>query len=186
MSMRILLLNLVFNTLLFNVLYAQEIYTGKGTVSFVSEAPMEKVQAESTQLEGIIDVSKKNFAFVVDVISFKGFNSPLQREHFNEHYLETDKFPKITYSGNYISDADFSKITETSIICKGKFTIHGITQIEIIKVQLKKVNNDFHIEASFTIKLSDYNIKIPKIIQAKISNEIAIKVTSKFIKKIKE
>src|SRR5678815_4316120 len=57
--------------------------TTSGHIAFSSDAPLETIKALSNDLIGLIDISKKNFSFKIDVHSFKGFNSPLQKEHFN-------------------------------------------------------------------------------------------------------
>ena len=57
----------------------------------------------------MIETEKKQFAFSVKVKSFKGFNSGFQKEHFNENYLESEKFPDATFTGKIIEDVDFTK-----------------------------------------------------------------------------
>src|SRR3954453_7865795 len=64
--------------------------TTKGEIFFKSDAPLEIIKASSTEMIGLLDIDKKNFSLKVDLRSFKGFNSPLQKEHFNENYLESD------------------------------------------------------------------------------------------------
>lgn len=155
---------------------AQEILRGKGQVMFVSEAPLETIRAETKKLNGIINYSKKNFAFKLNVASFDGFNSALQKEHFNEHYLETATYPDAIFTGKILPDKDCSKDCVTTAVCKGKFIIHGVTQIVTIPVSLRYENNVLYISGQFTILLSDYNIKIPRIVQAKIAPEIDVNV----------
>lgn len=171
----------LLDMLTIQVLNAQSLYKGNGNVSFISDAPLETVKAHSTKLDGIIDLNKKTFAFTIDVNSFEGFNSPLQKEHFNEHYLETKKFPKSMFTGNIISELNCSENCDQMIICKGKFTIHGITKIETIHVHFKKSKQKIDIQSDFEILLSDYNIKIPKIVQAKIATDIQLKVQIQLI-----
>lgn len=64
-----------------------------GTISFQSDAPFELIKARSKEVKGLLDITKKTFAFKVRMESFEGFNSPLQREHFNENYMESNKYP---------------------------------------------------------------------------------------------
>src|SRR5205809_7976282 len=78
----------------------------KGTIAFRSEAPLEVIKASSNELRGIIETQKKQFAFSIKLKSFKGFNSGLQKEHFNENYLESDKYPDATFVGKIIEDVD--------------------------------------------------------------------------------
>jgi polyisoprenoid-binding protein YceI len=174
-AMKQFLLLLICLTIV-NLSKAQDLYQGEGTTSFVSEAPLEVIKGQTDKLAGIVDMSNNNFAFKVNVASFNGFNSALQREHFNEHYLETKKFPDATFLGTLLVEDDCSTGCETQALCKGKFTIHGITQIVTIPVELSVAESIIKIAGSFKVKLSDYNIKIPKIVQAKIASEIDVTV----------
>ena len=167
------ILILVFSIYSFN---AQSIYKGDGNVAFISEAPLEIIEGNTDELMGIVDISNMNFAFKVNIGSFNGFNSALQREHFNEHYLETKKFPDATFLGTMLIEDDCSSGCVTEAVCKGKFTIHGITQIVIIPVTIDLEENTLKISGEFQVKLSEYNIKIPKIVQAKIASEVLVKI----------
>ncbi|WP_412986512.1 YceI family protein [Pontimicrobium sp. IMCC45349] len=156
--------------------YSQSLYRGKGKVSFISEAPLEIIKAESNELVGIIDMSNMNFAFSIDMASFQGFNSPLQKEHFKEHYLDTKKYPKAIFLGTIILTENCDGGCDTKAICKGKFTIHGVTKIVAIPVHLTVKDGALNISGEFLVRLSDYSIKIPRIVQAKIASEIKVTV----------
>ena len=104
-----------------------------GTIVFRSDASMELIKASSNQLKGIFSAEKKQFAFTVNINSFKGFNSPLQLEHFNENYLESDKFPRASFEGKIIEDIDLSRNGSYTIRAKGNLTVHGVVQERIIK-----------------------------------------------------
>src|SRR5688500_18189253 len=96
-----------------------QIYTCKdGHTKFTSEAPLELIKAQSDKTTGVLDCSTKNVAFSIDVESFDGFNSGLQKEHFRENYMETEKYPKATFKGKIIEDIDFSKQGSTSVRAK--------------------------------------------------------------------
>jgi len=87
-----------------HTLHAQAtlLITDNGKVEFSSDAPLEIIKAKSDKLKGAIDKTANTFAFAVDMSSFKGFNGDLQREHFHENYIETEKFPKASFSGKFI------------------------------------------------------------------------------------
>ena len=59
------------------------------------------------------------------------------QEHFNENYLESNKFPKSTFEGD-IKDFDFNKLTNDfkNYYIQGKLTIKGVTQIVNTEAQL--------------------------------------------------
>ena len=58
-------------------------FTDSGHVEFSSDAPLEYIQASSNELAGILNINDLSFSFTVSMVSFQGFNSALQRTHFN-------------------------------------------------------------------------------------------------------
>jgi len=158
------------------LLHAQNLYKGQGNVMFISDAPLEVIRAESKQLDGILNLSKMQFAFKINVSSFDGFNSGLQKEHFNEHYLETEKYSDATFTGKLILDEDCFSDCSTSGISKGKLNIHNETQIVSIPVSFSIKNEKIYLSSQFSILLADFNIKIPRIVESKIAPEIDVVV----------
>lgn len=145
-------------------------------VSFASEAPLETIFAESNQLRGIIDTSKNTFAFSVALVTFHGFNSPLQKEHFNENYMESELYPTASFSGKIIEDIDYSEKGIFEVRAKGVLNIHGVKQERIIKGKIIVEDNGVNVSTEFSITLIDHNIRTPKIVHQKISPEINIKI----------
>ena len=161
-----------------------DIYIVKSsTTAFHSNAKLELLKAESTKLRGAIDVVKRTFAFSIDIYSFEGFNSPLQKEHFNENYMETEKFPTATFSGRIVEDFDFTKDGAYSVRAKGKFVIHGVEQERIIQGDLQVKNGVIKLHSFFTVMLSEHDIKIPKIVYEKLASEITVDINAEFVKK---
>jgi hypothetical protein len=154
-----------------------EIYEVKsGEIHFFSEAPQELISASSRNLKGFLDTRRKTFAFKIDIASFVGFNNQLQRGHFNENYMESNIYPAATYRGKIIEDVDFSKDGNYDIRTKGKLNIHGIEQERIIKVSLTIRKGKLQAKSSFTVLLTDHNIKIPRVVTDKLSPEIKVTV----------
>jgi polyisoprenoid-binding protein YceI len=151
-----------------------------GKVKFTSEAPLESIEATSDKLKGAIDKSKNTFAFAVEIKSFKGFNSDLQREHFDENYIETDKFPTATFSGKFIESIDYATNGTYVVRAKGMFTLHGVQRERIIKGTITINNNSILINAVFNVRLEDHDIKVPKIVYEKIAEEIKIEFNVQF------
>lgn len=159
--------------------YAQPIYEVKrGKVSFHSEAPQELISAESADVKGVVDISKKAFAFKISIPSFLGFNSPLQREHFNENYMESNIFPEATFRGKVIEDIDYTKEGVYTVRAKGKLSIHGIEKERIIKSQITIKSGSMRIKSDFTVLLSDHDIKIPRVVSEKLAQEIQVSLTA--------
>jgi polyisoprenoid-binding protein YceI len=154
-----------------------QVFTCKdGTTKFSSEAPLEVIKAQTNKTTGVIDCAKKTVAFLVDVNSFEGFNSALQKEHFNENYLETEKFPKSTFKGKIIEDIDFAKKGTTSVRAKGVFSIHGVDKEKIVKVKVTVKDKEILVETQFDVPLEDHNIKVPKVVNQKIASIILVDV----------
>ena len=150
--------------------------TNYGKVRFHSDAQLESLQATSTDLKGVLELPSRSFAFSVDVFSFKGFNSPLQREHFHENYMETKLFPKATFVGKIVEENDFSKDGDYTVRAKGVFEIHGIRQERIVKGKIQSKKGKLTIKTSLTIQLSDFDILVPKVVNLKVSPEVIVDV----------
>lgn len=155
----------------------------KNEVAFHSNAKLELIKATSTQLKGIIDAEKRVFAFSVDMKSFDGFNGPLQKEHFHENYMESDKYPAASFTGHIIEEDDFTKDGTYNIRAKGKFTVHGVTQERILQGDLVVKNGIIKMTCLFTVMLSEHDIKIPRIVHEKLASEISVTVNAEFVKK---
>ena len=154
----------------------------EGEVAFVSEAPLEIIKAKSSDLSGLVDMQRRSFAISIPVNSFQGFNSALQREHFNENYMESSRFPKATFAGKIIEETDFTQPGSWTIRAKGKLALHGVEQERIIKIQIQAGKETFTARAVFTVLLEDYQISIPRVVNQKIAEEIQVKVEAVFSK----
>jgi hypothetical protein len=170
----------LFFTIFFHfVSGAQEMrFSGNnGTISFTSDAPLEIIKASSDALRGILDITEQNFAFTIPIESFQGFNSPLQREHFRENYMETTKFPTATFSGRIVEQLDLSKPGTYEIRAKGMLNIHGVSRERIIRCLLIVSEEEIQVSSSFSVYLRDHDISIPRMVYQKIAEEIAVEVS---------
>ncbi len=147
-----------------------------GKVFIKSEASLELIQARSKKLRGAIDPTNNSFAWTVETSSFEGFNSPLQREHFNENYMESTKYPKVSFSGKIIEKLDFQTDGVYTVRAKGKLMAHGIEQERIIRSELEVIGNKIRVRSQFTVPLTDHNISIPHIVYQKIAEEVSLSI----------
>lgn len=147
-----------------------------GRVYFRSDAPLEMIEASSEEMRSIINPDERSFAFSVRIRSFEGFNSPLQREHFNENYLESPRFPTATFSGKIIEDTDFTQPGDYTVRAKGKLTIHGMERERILKSRVVSDGRRLQVSASFTVLLEEHQIAIPKVVHQKIAEEIKVEI----------
>lgn len=148
-----------------------------GNISFTSDAPLELIAAQSDKLQGVIDPEKNTFAFAMPTASFAGFNSPLQQEHFHENYMESQKYPRATFAGNFIEDVSELEPGTHEIRAKGNLQIHGETAERIIKCRVDIAKDgEVKIISDFSVPLSDHRISIPRVVHQKIAEEIMVNV----------
>ncbi len=147
-----------------------------GSVKFVSKAPLETIKAESKKLSGALDAAKRTFAFTIPINSFEGFNNGLQKEHFNENYMESDKIPKAIFKGKIIEEVNLATPGTYTVRSKGMMNIHDVEKEMIIKSTIIVSAAQVKIESNFSVALKDFNIIIPKIVNQKIAEEILVDV----------
>ncbi|MCB2221019.1 MAG: YceI family protein [Bacteroidetes bacterium] len=173
----ILLLFVFLNVSGFSQGQSQQLFKSEhGFVKFISDAPLEFITAESNDLLGLVDPLKKTFAFRLDVKTLKGFNSPLQQEHFYENYIESDQYPTASFSGKIIEGIEFETSDWQNIRAKGILNIHGVDQERIIKCNIRLINGVLEVKSAFTVLLADHNITIPKLVYQKIAEEVRVEV----------
>jgi len=154
-----------------------KIYTCRnGKADFLSDAPLELIKASTQSLSGVLNIGDRSFTFILPTKSFEGFNSSLQRVHFNEDYMETEVYPNSTFKGKIIEEVDLSVPGEYKIRAKGKMNIHGIENDRIVRCNLVVSENKIHVKADFTVFLTDHNISIPSIVNKKIAEEIKLNI----------
>ena len=127
-------------------------------------------------MSGVLDIEKRTLAFKVKVQGFQGFNSALQREHFNENYMESDGFPEATFTGKIIENVDLTVPGEHKVRVKGMLTIPGIGKERIIPGKLIVKNNGIDLACDFEVPLSDHDILIPRFVYQKIAEVIRVQV----------
>ena len=165
-----------FSILLYSAqcLFSQKFTLEKSTVSFYSDAPMEAIKAENLKSASLFNMTTGDIVFSIPIADFE-FEKDLMKKHFNEKYLESEKYPKATFQGKIIGfKTDVNGEQETS--AKGKLTMHGVTKEIEVQGIIDLTNNKPHIKANFKIHIADYNIKIPQLLWKNIAEEVEVKV----------
>ena len=163
--------------LLVNLSNAQERYlTKNGAVTFFSSAPMEDIKAENNQVLSIIDASSGKMAISILMKSFM-FKKALMQEHFNENYVESDKFPKAIFKGEILNFENI-KDSETKAEVKGTITIHGKTKEIVIPANFTRTDDAIVVNGEFNLLVADFDITIPGVVAKNIAKKI--KVTFQF------
>jgi len=167
---RFLILLLIL--LVFNPLMAQKYITENSKITFFSEAPVEDIDAINTNSTSIFDSDNGEIVFSVPIKEFQ-FKRSLMQEHFNEKYLESDKFPKSTFQGKI--EGYEKKNGKQNATATGELTIHGVTKKVNISGEMEFKGGKIYMTTSFIVKLVDYDIKIPSLLFQNIAEEIEVK-----------
>jgi polyisoprenoid-binding protein YceI len=169
---------LVIAIFICSIVNGQILKTVSSEVSFFSEAPLEDIQAKSKGLRMAINNADSSCAIIIPMNTFD-FPNDLMEEHYNENYLETEKFPKCKFLGKISAPIDLSKDGTTPIIAKGKLTLHGVTKDFEIKGNAVVKDGKVTISTMFQIKLEDFDIEVPSILVKNIAE--IIDVTAKVV-----
>ena len=160
----------------------EKFYTKTGKILFkCTKSPLEKIEATNKSGTCVLDAKTGNLQFAIMMKGFE-FERALMQEHFNENYLESDKFPKSVFIGRIddISKVDFDKDAEYAVTVTGQLTIHGVTRTVTAPAILSVKNRVTIANATFNISLTDYKISIPSLVKDKISETVKISVTLEY------
>jgi hypothetical protein len=176
---KIILLQLI---LLFTAAFCKaQVYTAKsGSASFYSEAPMENIEATSNSVQSILNTTTKNVAFIISIRSFQ-FKKDLMQEHFNEKYMESDKFPNATYSGKINEDIDLGKDGTYNVTTTGKIAMHGNEKEITVPGTFTVKNGEASLQSNFPLAVADFKIEIPQLLFQNIADTVAVKVNINYI-----
>jgi len=162
-------------------LFSQNYITRTGKIIFnaTSKKSPEKIEGINNEVANILDTKTGKIVFQVLIKSFK-FEKELMQEHFNENYMESNKYPKADFQGTIanINEVTFSKDGIYNIKTVGKLTIHGVTKDAIVPGTLTVKGNTITVKAQFSILLKDYKIEIPSLVSDKVSNDAMITIES--------
>ena len=150
--------------------------TKNGIVTFEASVPsFEEIKAKSSTASCIINTNTGEIASLVLMKSFR-FKIALMEEHFNENYVESDKFPKATFKGK-IENFDFSKITTTAtnFTIKGKIELHGKAKDISITAKIKKGKDGIEIVSDFILNTDDFDIEIPSVVSKKVTKKVNVR-----------
>jgi polyisoprenoid-binding protein YceI len=154
---------------------AQLYMTRTGYASFYSHATMEDIKAENKQLYAVINVEKKELAFIVLMKGFE-FKKELMQTHFNSNYIESDKYPKASFTGTYTGNVDMQSGAVSTVQVTGTFTLHGVSKQIELPATLQFSNGVLIGHASFKARPEDYNINIPLLVKDNIAKEVEVEV----------
>ena len=181
--MRFYLLTLIFFVCVQNIV-AQKFYTNEGLTRFDgSKAAFEPIKANNNKTVSIIDTGSGQIAAVILISEFD-FRLGLMQEHFNENYLESNIYPKSTFEGQIIN-FNLNELNENfkEYVIEGDLMIKGVNNDIRTTAKIRKLDEKIELISGFSVMLSDYNVKIPKIVFKKIDEEVKINLNFVYDKK---
>ncbi len=161
----------------FNVSHSQIFMDKAASIHFLSKALLEDIEATNKTCVMVLDAATNNFQVQSQIKAFK-FSDHFMEDHFNENYMESDKYKFSTFKGKINEKIDYTKDGENKVTCTGKLEMHGVTQDVTIPGTLKIKGSEITLEASFKVKPADYKIKIEGAYAEKIAKEIGVDVKS--------
>ncbi|MEI6576634.1 MAG: YceI family protein [Bacteroidota bacterium] len=158
-------------------LNAQVFVTKNGLVHIFSKTTMENVEAKNNQVNCAYDVKTTNLVFKVLVKSFV-FERALMQEHFNENYMESDKFPSANFTGKVTnaSDINFAKDGIYKATVEGNLVIHGVTKKVTEQGTFEVKGDKIMLKSKFAVVYADFNIKIPAAVAKSFTESIDVNV----------
>lgn len=155
----------------------QKYMTKNGFIGFYSHTPVEDIRADNNQVAGIIDVETNEFVFQVLMKSFH-FDKSLMEEHFNENYVESEKFPKASFKGTITEPAgtDLKKEGSYEVTISGEMSMHGVTKNLSAKGTIVVLADGIKATSKFYINPEDYDIAIPGVVRENIAKEVEVTV----------
>ena len=152
--------------------YGQKFITERGFVKFFSDAAIEDITATNEKVTGLFDAGSGSIAFVVPINQFV-FAKSLMQEHFNEKYLESDRYPKSTFQGRIVG---FNPETSTqqTVNAQGKLTIHGVTRDINVPGQISRSDKGLTMTSKFMVELKDYKVEIPRLMWQNIAERVEV------------
>lgn len=162
--------------LVFQIASGQGQYmTNEGAISFYSHTPIEDITAINEKVAAVIDLERGVVALIVLMNEFQ-FEKNLMQIHFNENYVESEKYPKATFSGRILNfrEVDLQASGTYEVEVEGEMTIHGITREISTKGSIEVGQNTISAHTKFKLNPEDYGIKIPRVVRKNLAERMEI------------
>ncbi len=161
-----------------SALQAQKYGIEKSHVEFYSHATIEDIKADNAKASGLFNSETSDVVFSIPITEFQ-FAKSLMQEHFNEKYMESDKYPKSTFQGK-VTGFDAKSTAEQQVHAVGKLSIHGVSKEVDIPGTIARNGDHWIVHAKFPVKLADYNIAIPQLLWQNIAEQVDVTVDFDF------
>jgi polyisoprenoid-binding protein YceI len=149
-----------------------------GYVQFFSKTPLEDIKAETNTAIAIFEPQNGKLRVRIQISTFT-FPNHLMQEHFNENYLESEKYPLSQFEG-IASAIDWVKLKDgvpQQVNIKGDLEIHGVKKAYSVAGTFKMLGDGkFQGEAKFPVRIADHGIKIPAIVFKNIAEVVDVTI----------
>jgi polyisoprenoid-binding protein YceI len=178
MKINILLLAMLA---IFQLSQGQKLITKTGHIWFYSKTPLEEIEAHNRQVVSTFDPASGEIVFMMLVKSFE-FKRALMQEHFNENYMESEKFPKASFKGKLTNPdkINFKKDGVYPAEVSGDMTIHNVTKPLSSKGTLEVKGGNVIAKAKFLTTAHDWDIEIPNVVEDKIAKQIEVTIEATY------
>jgi hypothetical protein len=154
--------------------------TTKGEITFYSSAPLEDIDAKNKRVISMLNMQSLEILVRVPINQFE-FQNKLMQQHFNEKYLESDRYPYATFKGKVSPGIDFSEVGTVDVSAVGVLNLHGVDQKRTLTGKITVSKDGIKLDTRFNINLADHKIDIPKLVFNKIAERIAVHATLNYI-----
>ena len=160
----------------FNCLNAQILTFDHGEIEFYTSTVVSDIEAVSEKADVSLNMGTGDVSVTIEIKSFE-FEYDLMQEHFNEKYIESDKFPKATFKGKILQDISGGIENETEVDVSGNLTIHGITNEIKFKANLSNQGDFTVVKSKIPVVFKDYGVDDPSILTKSVAQDVEIKST---------
>jgi polyisoprenoid-binding protein YceI len=161
-------------------IYAQDVFiTPNAKVSFHSKTPIEDIDGTSNKVASVLNIKTKQVFFKIQNTTFQ-FKEKLMQEHFNENYMESDKFPTSDFNGKILDEIDLTKTGSYKVTIVGILNIHGKKKEYKVPGTILSNANGMTLTSVFKIKLADHGVEIPTIVFTKIAEQLDLEITANY------
>jgi len=157
---------------------AQDVYSCMNTrLSFFSSSPLEDIEAKTDKGASALNTKTKEVFFKVPISSFQ-FKKKLMQEHFNENYLESDKYPFAEFKGVINESPELSKDGTYPVTVTGTLNIHGVPKTYTATGTITTQGNTLTVTSTFKVRVADHGIKIPSLVVQNVAEIVAVTVNA--------
>ncbi|MHC2990175.1 hypothetical protein OB13_00710 [Pontibacter sp. HJ8] len=147
--------------------------TSRSNVVFFSKAPLEDIAAENDAAVSLINTGTNEIVVRLAISQFS-FPNKLMQEHFNERFMESDKYPNATFKGKINEAIPWDQPGTYPASATGVLSIHGKEANRTIKGTITVAEQQLGLDSKFKVALVDHDIQIPTIVFNKIAEVIDV------------